>query len=599
MRNITIDAFDRKDSKINRFRQTSENATKFLINRFKVRNIWSNFALAKNKEMKETRSAIELTRRYLAFVISLFIIALGVSLSIRANLGSSPISCPPYVLSMIPGTPLTMGGFTICMHVFFILSQIVLLRKDYQKIQLLQLVVGFLYGFYTDLTMWMTASLQWDNTFDGYIIRWIQLAIGGAMLAYGIACEVKCDVLMLAGEGFPAAIAKFLRTDFGKVKLYSDTGLVTVGVIFCFIFFGRWRWDMIGIGTLFSMIYVGTMVRFFSPHVEWLNIMLTDKEKRMKQSATIEAKEHTIQTYPLVITIARQFGSGGHEIGEKLAKALNIALYDHNIIDETAKELGYTTTFVEKNEQRITKSKLFELILTDKSIPESMNPSMDDSIFVTESRIIRKLGEKSCVIVGRCADYILRDNPNCLKIFIRSDINFAKERVKAYLNKNNNDNTQQEDISGISNIPNKNSIPDVHNISDTNNSNNSHDASHVVESNIAETNMTETNMTESNISACNITTRNITASNIKGTNIKGTNHIPLISKNKNEANTASNSDMAIETIIKKTNEERAYHYWNYTDNKWEDANNYDLLINSSKTGIDNAVTLILNYINHK
>src|SRR5574344_1693311 len=94
------------------------------------------------------RSSKELIRRYVSFIVLLFVIAFGTSLSIRANLGSSPISCPPYVLSLIPNAPMTMGQYVICMHIFFILAQILLLRKQYQKIQLLQILVSFLFGLY-------------------------------------------------------------------------------------------------------------------------------------------------------------------------------------------------------------------------------------------------------------------------------------------------------------------------------------------------------------------------------------------------------------------------------------------------------------------
>ena len=75
---------------------------------------------------------------------------------------------------------------------------------------------------------------------------------------------------MLAGEGFPLAIAKFLKKDFGKVKIFSDTSLVTIGAVFMLIFFGHWDWKMIGPGTLVSMFYVGFMVRVFSPRIGWL-----------------------------------------------------------------------------------------------------------------------------------------------------------------------------------------------------------------------------------------------------------------------------------------------------------------------------------------
>ena len=110
--------------------------------------------------MTRKRSKAEWTRRYLSFVVILFVIAFGTSLSIRANLGSSPISCPPYILSLVPGMGMTMGQLTICMHVFFIAIQLLLLRRNFERRQFAQMLVSFLFGFYTDLTMWITSFLQ-------------------------------------------------------------------------------------------------------------------------------------------------------------------------------------------------------------------------------------------------------------------------------------------------------------------------------------------------------------------------------------------------------------------------------------------------------
>lgn len=379
--------------------------------------------------MKSVRSGKELFRRYLVFIVALFIIALGTSLSIRANLGSSPISCPPYVLSLVKGNTWTMGEYVICMHIFFILSQILLLRKNYHIIQLLQIAVSFLFGFYTDITMWMTGLFMFDSSAMGYILRCIQLCVGGGLLAYGIALEVKCDVLMLAGEGFPLAIAEVVHQDFGKVKMFSDIGLVIVGILFCFLFIGGWHWDIIGVGTLFSMFYVGFMVRKFSPHFAWIEPFLNVTPLTPATSSPAVAT-----ACPLVITISREYGSGGHEIGEKLAQKLGIKIYDKYLIDKTADELGCSYSFVEENEQNISTGKLWELIFTDKSIPMSMNPSKDDAIFVSQSRTIQKLAEQGpCVIIGRCANWILKNNPNCFRVFVCSDIKDAVPRVVGYI----------------------------------------------------------------------------------------------------------------------------------------------------------------------
>ncbi len=372
------------------------------------------------------RSSRELLRRYLSFTVVLFIIAFGTSLSIRANLGSSPISCPPYVLSLVPGA-WSMGSYVMCMHVLFILAQILLLRKNYQKIQLLQIFVSVLFGIYTDLTMWMTSFLQVPSNLSpalGYPLRFVELLAGGAILAYGISLEVRCDVLMLAGEGFPLAISKVVKRDFGKVKMFSDTGLVCVGVVFMLVYFGEWRWEMIGPGTLVSMFYVGFLVRVFSPTLGWFECFLRGKRREERVVETVSAP------LPLVITVSREYGSGGHDVGERLAKSLGVPLYDRDLIDKTAAELGYTREFVASNEQNISTAKLWELIFTDKSIPESMNPNRDDAIFVSQSRTIRELaGEGACVIVGRMADWVLRDRPNCLRVFVTSDRATAVRRI--------------------------------------------------------------------------------------------------------------------------------------------------------------------------
>jgi len=376
------------------------------------------------------RSIKELARRYASFVVVLFIIAFGTSLSIRANLGSSPISCPPYVLSLVPGA-WSMGSYVMCMHVFFIVGQIVLLRRNYQKIQLLQIFVSVVFGVYTDLTMWMTSFLQVPATMPpvaAYALRFVELLAGGGILAYGISLEVHCDVLMLAGEGLPLAIAKVVNKDFGRVKMCSDTGLVCIGAALMFVFFGSWRWDMIGPGTIVSMFYVGYMVRKLSPTLGWFDRLLTGGAPAAGRQAGAAVEREA--DAPLVVTISREYGSGGHDVGELVAKRLGVVMYDRTLIDKTAAELGYTREYVADNEQNISTAKLWELIFTDKSIPQSMNPSKDDAIFVSQSRTIRELAaERPCVIIGRMADWVLRDRKNCLKVFITSSRPYAVSRI--------------------------------------------------------------------------------------------------------------------------------------------------------------------------
>jgi len=319
------------------------------------------------------------------------------------------------------------------MHVLFIIIQILLLRRQYELRQLTQIFVSFLFGFYTDVTMWMTSFMQIPTTLPhaiGYPLQFIELLIGGGLLAFGIACEVRCDSLMLAGEGLPLALSKAVKKDFGKVKICSDTSLVIIGVALMYYFFGHWDWKMIGVGTLVSMFYVGFMVRVFAPHISWLDIIFIPADERQVEETEEEEEETEEEAVPYIITIAREYGSGGLTLGKLLAQRLGVDYYDHAIIDATAKRLGYTSEFVRENEQNISNGKLWELIFTDKSIPMSMNPSHDDAIFVSESRIIRALAiKKPCVIIGRCANWVLRGDHKVFRIFVTSNREDAVKRV--------------------------------------------------------------------------------------------------------------------------------------------------------------------------
>ena len=374
-----------------------------------------------------SRSAAELLRRYIGFVVSLFVIALGTSLSIRANLGSSPISCPPYVLSMREGA-WSMGTYVICMHIIFIILQILILRKNFQPVQFLQLGVSLIFGVFTDITMWMTYYMQVGGEGAGsYVLRVLELLLGNSVLAAGIAIEVKCDVLVLAGEGFPLAISKTTGKEFGKVKICTDFLLVLAGFIFMMIFFRSWHVDMIGVGTVISVFLVGYLARVFGRRIAWMDGILIP---RSSEIAPAVQPEPVSEVAPLVITISREYGSGGREIGSMVAKELGIPFYDKEFIDHAAKELGLTSEVVAQSEQNISNSTLWNLIFTDRSIPASMNPSKDDAIFVSQSRAIRALAQKgSCVLIGRCANWVLKGRPNILRVFICADKDTAAERI--------------------------------------------------------------------------------------------------------------------------------------------------------------------------
>ncbi len=148
-----------------------------------------------------------------------------------------------------------------------------------------------------------------------------------------------------------------------------------------------------------------------------------------------------------VITISREYGSGGRIIGKKLAEALGISFYDGELLSLVAKESGYTVEFVRQNDQKKTQSLLYHLYMGSQILPAS------DMIFIAQSKVIKDLHSKeSCVIVGRCADYVLRGKEDVINIFIHAPIESRAERVeKEYGEKAQNYKTyvQKQDKSRV------------------------------------------------------------------------------------------------------------------------------------------------------
>ena len=209
----------------------------------------------------------QFVKRCIVLCLGLLIMALGVAFSIQAGLGTSPISSLPYVLSII--TPLTVGKTTICMHCVLILLQIIILRKKYQPFQLLQLPVAIIFGYLTDLCVWIVERISYAY----YWQQWILCVIGTALVALGVSLEVLSRVVTLAGEGLVLAVCRVLPLKFGNMKIAFDVTLVVIACVLSLIFLH----NISGVreGTVFAALLVGTfskqmlkpMVKFEEKHL--------------------------------------------------------------------------------------------------------------------------------------------------------------------------------------------------------------------------------------------------------------------------------------------------------------------------------------------
>ena len=364
---------------------------------------------------------MEKLKRYLIFLVGLFVNSLGVSLITKANLGTSPISSIPYVLSL--NFPFTLGNFTIFFSIFLIVLQLIILRKNFKLEHILQIPVSIIFGYFIDLTMIL---FSWVNP-EAYIMKIVYLLIGCLILGVGVYMEVLADVVMLPGESFVRAIVLTWKTNFGTTKICFDVSMSVIAAVLSFVFAGR----LAGVreGTVIAALLVGFIARLIGKKLAFLKDMIFPESVSAENEN--EAKEQTAGTYGKnVIAIGRQFGSGGHDIGKILAEKLGYDFYDAEIIQMTAGTTGYTPEFVKKNEEIMTNSLLYDLVNQMYLNTDRQDEAPKDKIFEAECQVVRNLAKKgNCVIVGRCADYVLRNSGNCLKVFFSAPLMSRIRRV--------------------------------------------------------------------------------------------------------------------------------------------------------------------------
>ena len=213
--------------------------------------------------------------QHLLLAVSLYVMTLGVAVCVRSAIGSSVISNLPYVFEQAGahglGVPQwRIGTYTIIVNFIFVVFQMLILRRDFEWVQLFQLVIGAFFGTLIDmnmlLTQWLVPTAFWQKA--------VTQVAGCTILALGITMEVRCGSVTMPGEGITIAIAKVSHRKFPKVKIAVDVTLVSLAVVFSYIFFGAWQWHITGVGTLFAMVYVGAAVRAFAKRMTWFDRVL-------------------------------------------------------------------------------------------------------------------------------------------------------------------------------------------------------------------------------------------------------------------------------------------------------------------------------------
>lgn len=192
-------------------------------------------------------------KRIIFLCLGLTIMAFGVAFSIKAALGTSPISSVPYVTSAISG--LTVGTTTIIMNFIFVLIQIAILRKQYDWFQLLQFPAAIIFGTMIDVAEKVLKGI----TFTNYFEQWLLCVVGIFLVALGVSVEVMANLVTTAGEGIVLAICKVAPVKFSNMKVIFDVTLVCISVALSFIFLKHL--DGVREGTVAAAIFVGLITK--------------------------------------------------------------------------------------------------------------------------------------------------------------------------------------------------------------------------------------------------------------------------------------------------------------------------------------------------
>jgi uncharacterized protein len=194
--------------------------------------------------------------RFTIYFAGLFSLALGINLAIKSNLGVSPVSALPLSISNIAG--ISLGTVTIGVYAVYVLIQFLILRKKFKLKNLLQILFGFIFGFFVDFAALLLTGIKPDN----YFMQIFILIASMIVVSLGVVMFIAMDIVPNAPDGFVLAICEKSGVDFSKIKILFDCASVVVAVILSLVFLGGIA--DIREGTIISAILTGKIIGIFS-----------------------------------------------------------------------------------------------------------------------------------------------------------------------------------------------------------------------------------------------------------------------------------------------------------------------------------------------
>ncbi len=355
-------------------------------------------------------------KRLFIYFLGLFIMAIGVVFSVKSALGVSPVTCLANVVSQI--TSVNLGVCTTAVYCLYILVELLILRRDFKPEMLLQIVASFVFGTLVSAATALFAFIPAPTT---YPMRLLFLVCSIPMVAVGVMLYLAPNILPTPGEGMSLAISKKTGLSVAYSKTVFDCSLVVVSAVTSLV----WFHGLVGVreGTVISALTVGFVMKRLQRVFQPALLRFVERETKLERAVQQAGGYRTDNTGKpkIMIAIGREFGSGGYAIGEELAKRLGVTFYDQQLITMEAEESGLSEEYIRHHEQHMSHEVVYDLMTAGYAMSNEGLPPLE-RLFAAQTTIFRRIAasEESCVIVGRCADYILFDDPNCFRIFVHA-----------------------------------------------------------------------------------------------------------------------------------------------------------------------------------
>ena len=380
--------------------------------------------------MKPQISPVNILKRLLVFCFGQFILACGVVLAIKASLGASPTTGIPNVIYNILQdkgiTNIALGTITTAIYCVYILVQLVILRRDFKVRMLLEIAVSFIFGYFVTLGQHLLAFVPAPSN---YLMQIVYLVISIPIMSAGIAVYVIPQISPAPAEGVTAAMSQKTGWPVPKCLLIFDICIVSIGSILSLIYFH----SLVGIreGTIICAFTLGPVMK---PIMNVIQKPLTEfcGLQRKLETAMEEIPAPALDADRLIITVDWEFSSEGDLLCRELARLLDAKIFSNDeLVSMEIEESGLPARFVTEHEKLMRHSAVYDYATYAYKIQQSLDPL--EQLYAAQVNVIRKIAatEKRAIIFGHCGNYILRDDPNCFKLFIHANMDVRVKRAEA------------------------------------------------------------------------------------------------------------------------------------------------------------------------